>query len=235
MNKLEDLQKPDIIAFDLDGTLTESGALGRFAARNAERLVVAGLILAHHFYMAATAVKDAVCPRIHLSETFKKAALARVGAPRQDMPAMASGLHDLGIGLALVSNNSRAAWGERLARHFDFGPGFDAALYREDMQGRLKPDPGPLLWLADRLAADGQARTIWYVGDMASDMQAAFRANALSRHTYIPVAMGTASDAASFLTARHEGPCQIVTSCSDLLDRVRALENRGKTPHFTSH
>lgn len=235
MFSTEGLRKPDIVAFDLDGTLTESGALGRFAARNAERAVVAGLILAHHFYLAATAIKDAVCPRVHLSETFKKAALARVGAPRPDMPAMASGLHDLGIGLALVSNNSRAAWGERLARHFDFGPGFDAAVFREDMGGHLKPDPGPLLWIGDRLAKDGRPRTIWYVGDMASDMQAAIRANALSRHTYIPVAMGTASDAAAFLAARSEGPYEVVQSCSSLLSRVRALENGGAGPHFTSH
>jgi len=221
-----DIPKPDIVAFDLDGTLTQTGALGRFAARNAERAVVMGLVLAHRFYMAASAVKDVFCPRVHLSETFKRAALGKVGAPRPDMPEMAQGLHDLHISLGLISNNSRFAWFERLARHFDFGPGFDASIFREEMQGHCKPDPAPLLWLADRLAGDGQPKTVWVVGDMATDMQAACRADSLSRHTFIPVAMGRASNAAAFLAARNEGRCQVVESCRDLLNRVRTLENR---------
>lgn len=217
--------KPDIIAFDLDGTLFESGTVGRFVAEKAEGIAVTGLDLSHHFYQVAQKVVHAVFPDLSLSSKFKRTLLSQVSKPREGLPEMIDTLRSMDIKLGLVSNNSRH-WGERLARHFDFGSGFDAMLFREDTpKGKAKPDPGLLRKLVERLAQDERPETIWYVGDLASDMQAALKAGDESKHIFVPVAMGADSSAALALAERPRETYHIVNSCADLLDRLQKPEN----------
>ncbi len=221
-------KKPDIIAFDLDGTLTKPGKIGTFAACYAEQAVAQGLVLAHHFFRAAKVVKRVIFPQIFLSAHFKKAVLGKVAEPREGVSPMIEKIRGKGIQTLLVSNNSRIAWGNRLRRHFDFGPDFDGTLFREDMKGRVKPDPKPILELIDRISDKKTEQTIWVVGDMKKDMEMAIRANSLSGHTFIPVAMGERSPAAAFVKMCGElHGALIVGNCHQLLQQIEIACDTG--------
>jgi HAD superfamily hydrolase (TIGR01509 family) len=77
------------------------------------------------------------------------------------------------LGTALITRNSRLSVERVLARH---GMTFDVLITREDVDGKFKPHPGPLLEACERLRV--RPAQTWMIGDSHYDVRAGLAAGA---------------------------------------------------------
>ena len=225
MANIEYIDIPDIVAFDLDGTLTTQGTVGRLCAKYAENATARALVLCDKFYRAARFVKDSINDDFHIGSETKRRILSVIAKPREGAAEMVDGIKHLGVSVTLLSNGPKDAWGKRISRHFNLGSGFDQESFREDLGKELKPSPSGLLNQIQSVNTQSDsAKVVWMVGDQISDMLTAIAANNSTDHKVIPVAMGEDSPAAEFLRQSCECTHMIARSCDDILETVQVLK-----------
>ncbi len=191
---LSNVNLPDGVIMDLDGTTTKRGLVAQFVDNfGGEKAVLRMLNMCHVGYEALKSAKQTLLPFNFHTGPLKRQILTGLASPQMSSMPISDFFSEAGIPCGLLSNNSRHAWGERLMRHVNFGRGFDHTMYVEDMDGFSKPNPHGAFKMIDQMFPDRQSRIIWVVGDMTSDMQMALNANDFSTHTIIPVAMGHGS------------------------------------------
>jgi phosphoglycolate phosphatase-like HAD superfamily hydrolase len=185
---------PDGVIIDLDGTTTKRGLVARFVDNyGGEKAVLAMINACHVSYEALKAAKQTLLPFNLHTGPLKRQILTSLAAPQMSTTPISDFFSGAGIVSGLLSNNSRYAWGERLMRHVNFGKGFDHTMYIEDMDGFSKPNPHGAFKMLQAMFPDNHSRTVWIVGDMASDMQMAVNAGEFSDHVIVPVAIGHGS------------------------------------------
>ncbi|MBL4805156.1 MAG: HAD hydrolase-like protein [Alphaproteobacteria bacterium] len=185
---------PDGVIIDLDGTTTKRGTVARLVDKfGAENAVLRIINASHVSYEALKAAKKALLPVNLRTGALKKGILASIAAPQMSSMPISDFFAETGITSGLLSNNSRLAWGDRLMRHVNFGRGFDHTMYLEDMDGMKKPSPYGAIKMLDQMYPDHETRTVWVVGDMATDMEMAMNTAKYSMHRIVPVAMGNGS------------------------------------------
>lgn len=185
---------PDGVIMDLDGTTTKRGLVAKFIDNfGGEKAVLSMINACHIGYEALKVAKQTLLPFNLHTGPLKRQILAGLASPQMTEIPISDFLSNIGITSGLLSNNSRHAWGERLMRHVNFGKGFDHTMYVEDMDGFSKPNPHGAFKMMAAMFPDHESRTIWVVGDMATDMQMALNAGDFSNHKIIPVAMGHGS------------------------------------------
>lgn len=158
----------DAIAFDLDGTLVDSGL--DFVAIREELGFPQGIGLLEHI---ATLTDPAAVAHAHaVIHHFEMAGAARAtwmpGAQE-----LLRYLQDLDVPVAILTRNSREAVA---ATDAALGLGIELILTRDDAPP--KPDPGGLALIAEQLAAAPERMT--YVGDYVDDLTAARRAGMMA-------------------------------------------------------
>ncbi len=193
------LPLPNILVWDMDGTLTQS-KMSRFVGSeqetNARRLLVA----ADRCYKTARSMKNLIAPNLHINDTTKSRLLQVISRRQEDMIESLSFVKNFDMRQAIVSNNSRSAMGNKVLNHLEMSDYIEHSLFQEDMKGFKKPNVEVMGILADQMNFK-DSDTIWVIGDSASDMKFALSADQVMPQQIIPVAMGVNSRAAMFLNS----------------------------------
>lgn len=208
---------PDVVVWDMDGTILRS-KFARFVASEQEsnaRRILVGMNSAYQF---ARATKNAVLPNLHIDKESKTKILSLIAKKHEDTDdtlQILEAFSNFGIRQALVSNNSRTAIGDKILDLHNIRSYFSTSMFREDMDGRKKPDPTILQMLGERMDITSDD-VIWVVGDSTSDMKFAVESDEALPNTVVAVAMGNESGAARFIKNQQpETHCAIM---SDPLD-----------------
>lgn len=128
--------------------------------------------------------------------------------------ALLSGMHAMGVPMAVVSNKRGALLRAEVA-HLGWGHFFHAVFGPDDAGSAGKPDPaGVLSALAAMPLAPEQRAQGWYVGDTVNDLRTARAANLL------PVYIGHASG-----EIIEQKPAFSFLNCTDCLDYLNNLVN----------
>jgi phosphoglycolate phosphatase len=178
------------IAFDLDGTLLDTihdlaTAVNALLAELGHPALLKDTIrafvgkgmpnLVRRALAAATATSPAAIEDAELADAlvrYQAHYAARLGHETRPFPGMAEGLarlHAMGIPLAVVTNKAARFVRPHLAQA-GIERFFGVVVGGDDLPTR-KPDPGPLLHVAQRLGVP--PRLLLMVGDSGNDVQAA--------------------------------------------------------------
>lgn len=200
---LSSLKEPDVLAWDMDGTLLRPG-LSRFITSDMEDTAGKILTAADRAYKATRALKNTVAPNFHLHTDTKARILSYVADKRDDTLWGMEVFGAYGFRQAIISNNSRTAMGNKVMSLHQIRDRVDFSLFAEDMGGLKKPDPSVMKLLADGMDLDDDA-CIWMIGDRRSDMQFASFSNHVVPQTIVGVAMGEDSSAARYIHEQADG------------------------------
>lgn len=224
------LPYPDIIVYDMDGTLLRP-SLGNMIIADRESQARKILLAADSAYQAVKELKNVVMPDLHLNKDAKKSLLTLFASLRDDAIETLEHGRDSGITQTLLSNNSRLAVGNKILYNYDIEQYFTHTLFHEDLQGFKKPDPEVMFLLLDALGLQNtQGKTIWMVGDSRNDIKLAMRANEIFPHEIVPIAIGKRSSATSEVMQYPNARSAII----DTLSEMRALLARA-TPKSDPH
>ncbi|HEV8290868.1 MAG TPA: HAD family hydrolase [Tepidisphaeraceae bacterium] len=157
---------PKAILFDMDGTITQP--MLDFPRIKREMGIGQRPILEALAEMSESQrqIAEAVLHR-HEEEAAANSAL-NVGCKE-----MLAWLHRHGIGVAVITRNSRRSVETVCQKH---GLKFEVLITRED--GKFKPDPAPLVEACRRLRVEKE--DVWMVGDGQYDVEAALAAGIAS-------------------------------------------------------
>ncbi len=197
-------RRPDIVLFDLDGTITD---MPPFLAWITPQIYELRKTLRSLFTTAAETETPVVTrhrPPFHLGFLRR---LVRPGIK----PGLVDALdyaEQNGIHTGIVSNGFAARWGWPLIQKFKIAATMDRYVFREHVQrkgGQIKPAPDGILLAMEKWKDEmGPGKTVWFVGDMDTDIDAALAADKRVDYTVIPVAIGEYSLAARRLQALKE-------------------------------
>jgi HAD superfamily hydrolase (TIGR01509 family) len=169
------------VLFDFDGTLTRPGALDFAAIRRAIGCPAGQPILEH---LASLDDGEARRRAERILDEHELAA-ARRSAPNEGAEDVVRALAARGLGLGILTRNSRASVREALARFPTLREGDFAAIVCREDGGRPKPHPDGVHEAARRLGC--AAPELVVVGDYVFDIEAGCRAGS---HTVL-LANGT--------------------------------------------
>lgn len=204
------LPYPDIIVYDMDGTLLRP-SLGNMIIADRESQARKMLLAADSAYQAVKELKNVIVPDFHLNKGAKKSLLTLFASLRDDAIETLEHGRDSGIIQALLSNNSRLAVGDKILYNYDIEQYFSHTLFHEEMQGFKKPDPEVMFLLLDALGIqEAQGKTIWVIGDSRNDVKLAMHTN------NVPIAIGKKSSAASELAQYLDTQSAIIDNLSEL-------------------
>ena len=193
-----DLPMPDMVVWDMDGTLLKSKA-SRFVTSENESNVRRMLELLDKGYKGARNIKASVAPNLVLLGDKNKARILGLVTQRQDDAIVAlESLDSFGVNQIIVSNNSRAAIGGKVMTHFGLKDLIGNSLFREDMHGMKKPDVRIMQAVMESFEVPENAN-VWVVGDSALDMRFALNADDVLPQVFVPIAMGEQSRASLYL------------------------------------
>lgn len=194
------------VFFDLRGTLRpQANSYGVFGAaehyEDAARVVIHG---AHKLLKTARQLKRKVIKPQIIPDSVKRAVWGKVSHMRPEALGTVAQLRASGIATAVLSNDP-IMLGQRTIKYGGLDGMFDAVSFADNSQ-EMKPDPRNLLKIvADLDVGDG---TVFMVGDKASDMLAAFNADALlsslqhgktTPAKVVPIAVTPDTEAARYL------------------------------------
>lgn len=222
---------PQIILFDLDGTITDMNPLLTWAtpllygSYKAVKGALSGL------FGRASAAAEGPAPR-HDAPAWHLPWLRRIVNPRlrDGFTALADHAEARGIHTGIVSNGFQQSWGGPLVKKYGLEPTMDAYVFREHIQksgGAIKPDPFAILHALSQWDNQLSAESlVFFVGDMHTDITAALNAAKVVPYTIVPIAIGEASRAAEELrrlwrTGESEGGIIF----ADYREFLRYLEN----------
>ena len=191
------LPLPDMIIWDMDGTLLKSNA-GRFVTSDNESKARRILETLDNTYRIARNLKDKIVPNFHLSPNAKSKLLSYATKTHDDSLESLEAIQRMGITQAIVSNNSRAAIGNKVLSHFAFREAIDESVFLEDMGGIKKPSVDIMRQLIEKTDMPEDA-SIWVVGDSTTDVRFAMNADDTLPQVFVPIAMGHFSRAANYL------------------------------------
>lgn len=180
-------ETPDLIVFDLDGTLTDVSDKAARLSSVTDKLNIPVstatywlMKKAHQFYKNA-GFKN------RTAETIKDDVLRTLCNEKADMFYVLSAAYDAYIPCSILSNGPRE-WGEKILKRLQLRMFFNQTVFREDMT-HLKPEPHSLLALMDEHESlKGKAATVWVCGDRTSDVALALNTGTFVPHKIIPVA-----------------------------------------------
>ncbi|HUG01375.1 MAG TPA: HAD family hydrolase [Longimicrobiales bacterium] len=175
----------DVVLFDLDGTLFESQGLYGEAYRRAVLPLLERPLTRDDLQRirprSESAFFSAAVPesqRPAALEAFRREYRAlhetRFGGLFDGVHDLLTGVAALGLRRGIVSGKSRGSW-EITSAIVGLAQGFDVVVLDDDVT-RPKPDPQGIVLAVERLAL-APARAV-YIGDTASDMEAAAAAGA---------------------------------------------------------
>ncbi|MGN7437417.1 MAG: HAD family hydrolase [Alcanivorax sp.] len=193
----QNLSLPDMIVWDMDGTLLQSKA-GRFVGSDNESKARRALELADVTFKKIRRLKDLVAPNLHLSTDAKSQILSYVTKMQEDAIETLEAIQRIGLEQAIVSNNSRSALGSKVLKHFNIAETIPHSVFIEDMAGLRKPNPEIMRRLMEQTEMPDNAN-IWVVGDSTIDMRFAQHSNRELTQNFTPIAMGMNSRAARYL------------------------------------
>lgn len=210
------LPPPDLVVWDMDGTLTETRA-ANFVHSGMQGLALSVITASKNAYTAIKDLKNAVIPEFHIDRDTKRALLSVFAKLRQDTIETIEFLHNQpDLKQALVSNNSRNAIGQNLLDLAEIERYFACTLFREDMDGHKKPDIEVLDILKNYLSIGAKSICIWKIGDSKSDMLWASGLNSRIGITAVPIAIGTKSNAAAWLRQNPQKHSTIIENPKDI-------------------
>ena len=219
------LPLPDMIVWDMDGTLLNSNA-GRFVNSDNESKARVILETLDRTYKAARSLKNMIAPNFHINPSTKSRLLSLATKTYEDTLETLESIHHMGITQAIASNNSRTAIGGKVLTHFHLKDTIEASMFLEDMNGLKKPHPDIMQALMETTNMPEDA-TIWVVGDRPTDMRFAKNANNALTQNFYPIAMGHDSSAASFLRLRsNKFDAYAVVSCPMEVSVMAAMDPR---------
>lgn len=214
----QDIKKPDVFGFDVDGNLTNISAHAARLASVTDRL---GLSLSTAFSRTLNFANDAyrfTGLKVEFVESLKRTVLAKLGTEKNGTFDSLMYIHD-STRCAAVSNSPRQ-WGTRTLDRENLSPFFEQIYFREDI-GCLKPDPRALLPVLEaNQDVLGERGTVWFLGDRGTDMQLAFNADDLHAHEIIPIAI-EGTPAADYLRRKEvEGRTSYIFASIDDIARL---------------
>lgn len=220
------LPLPDMVIWDMDGTLLKSNA-GRFITSENESKARRIIETLDNTYRVARNLKDKIVPNFHLSPNTKSKLLSYATRTQADSLETLETIQKMGVTQAIVSNNSRIAIGNKVLSHFAFQSAVDESVFVEDMGGIKKPNPEVMRHLMQKMDIAEDAN-IWVVGDSANDVRFAMSADSTLPQAFVPIAMGHFSRAANYLKqyADEIESFAIVSSPSDVAIMAAADPNQ---------
>ncbi len=162
------------VLFDFDGTLTEPGAIGFEAIRQAIGCPPGTPILE---FIAAQADEVRRAELYFVLESFELEAAA-VSRPNVGAVQAVRGLKSRGLPVGVISRNGLASI-ERALENFDgLGPDDFDVIVSHDLPLAPKPAPDTVFWAAERLGVDPSGCLV--VGDFGFDVMAGKAAGAVT-------------------------------------------------------
>lgn len=219
------LERPDLVIFDLDGTLTEeSRALSRLTTSRAAEATLAHLLkVSGNSYLSLK--EKGLLQKIPL-ERLKDTFLDQVARPRIGIRRTMEILRKIDIPTALLSNNHEHPWGEKTLERLGLTNSFQIRLFAESLFPKhQKPSQEGLDYIISTLVTQGHyIENIWMIGNSPHDMQAAMEASNLHPDKKItPIAIGELSGAAIFLSTFLNNSGVIASGFEDLLNTMQDL------------
>ena len=180
-------EKPDLIVFDLDGTLTDvNDRAARFTSVS-DKLHIPVSTATYWVLKKALQLYKRIGIRNETAETIKGEVLNHLCAEKVGMFDVLNAAYDAYIPCSILSNAPRE-WGEKILDRLKIRMFFNQAVFREDMP-HLKPDPQSLWPILEENVLPSQGySTIWVCGDRATDVFLALNAGLTLPHKIIPVA-----------------------------------------------
>ncbi len=180
-------QKPDLIVFDLDGTLTDVDDRAAHLTSITDRFNLPVSMTTYWLMKKAHQVYKRIGVKNERTETIKHGVMNHLCAEKADMFDVLNAAFDAYIPCSILSNGPRE-WGEKILNRMHMRMFFNQLVFREDMPS-LKPDPEPLLRILEvHSFPDYKRGTVWVCGDRASDVALTMNAAPHVRHRMIPVA-----------------------------------------------
>jgi phosphoglycolate phosphatase-like HAD superfamily hydrolase len=165
------MQYRSAIVFDFDGTLTAPGGIDFLAMRAAIGCPPEGTLLE---YIAA--LPEPEQSRANARMEALGLEFARASRPNLHAEAVVCELRNLGLPMAIVSRNCRAAVLAAFANFATLRPADFAMIIGRDDGLPPKPSPAALFYIAKQL--DLAAEQLWMVGDYCFDLDSGHAAGA---------------------------------------------------------
>ena len=129
------------------------------------------------------------------------------------------------IPMAIASNGLGKGYGHDVLKTFNLADYFDVELFREDVQ-KSKPHPDGILRAMKALRersrrGEGEALTVWHIGDRRKDIMAAIEADKMVEDRVIPFSYGI--HAAVAILKNNIGTENIIVSYPDFFERIKPL------------
>lgn len=233
MGRKKSYKKPDLIVFDLDGTLTNTSDRAARLSSITDRWHLPASSTTMWLMRTANQIYKNIGIRNRFVEAAKHDVLNLLCAEKQDMFVVLQTAFAKDISCSLLSNGPRE-WGKKILNRLQIGAYFDHTMFREDVS-QLKPAPDALLQILASSAV-GQDSTVWVCGDRTADVYLAMNANAASICNVIPVAIKGSKAAETITVLRDkfnikgyvfDTPYDIACAIDpDLTNRVTEVANR---------
>lgn len=196
------IKRPDLIVFDLDGTLTDISDNAARVSSVSDKLHLPVSTATFWLMKTAHRIYKTFGLENVVAEAVKKEVMETLCAEKTDMFNVLNTTYNAYIPCSLLSNGPRE-WGERVLNRMQIRHFFNQVTFREDVP-YLKPDPLSLLPILEEnsLALGKEGGTVWICGDRASDVSLALNTNAYTTHTIIPVALNGSKAAETIISLR---------------------------------
>jgi len=191
----ENVNRPTIVLFDLDGTLVHHInprvlQMLEFLDDCSHR---AGRLVARFRLARRSMGKTQRAPRLLVHRAIHKVrrkSVEQMLEPCETMRSVLERLRSEGVALGVVSNGLGRGYGHDVLEAFDLRQYFQATIFREDVS-RGKPWPDSIVAALHGIGRDLRRNdVIWYIGDQRKDIGAAMAASQLIGQTIRPIALG---------------------------------------------
>jgi FMN phosphatase YigB (HAD superfamily) len=228
---------PQMVIYDLDGTLTDTSPAAVRMASIADKWEVPLSSAVFSVLKTANKLCSALKRDFGLVSELRQAVWDKLSHEQEDSFVLLSSACASNIPCVLLSNGPRN-WGEKVLKRHHLQDFFVQTVFREDVSF-IKPDPRALLpVIKEHREKLNYNDTIWVLGDRPSDVMLSLNAASYSFCNFVPVAIQGTAAADTILELQHFNICtdakvfksQFEMACHLNPDLNTSLAKVSKTP-----